>query len=327
LIADHFTRAERPRAVARYMLGGPLSLVIGYFLAGWLNELYGWRATFMLLGVPGLGLAAVAWFTLREPRLSVGRRSRDSTEAPAAALSRVDSPDVGFREVENVAPASPSRSTFREVCTTLAANVAFRHLLLCVSVLQFFGYGILQWQPAFFLRSYGLQTGELGSWFALIYGVGGILGTYWGGELASKRAAGNEPLQLNVMALMCVAFGAITALVYLSPNLYLAFASIALSAAGGGMINGPLFATIQTLVPPHQRATSIALIYLFANLIGMGLGPLTAGALSDALQPTLGTESLRYALLALCPGYLWAAWHLLRASRAVAPEVQMMDAR
>jgi predicted MFS family arabinose efflux permease len=61
LIADYFTRAERPRAVARYMLGTPLSFVIGYFLAGWLNELYGWRATFLLLGLPGLGLAALAW--------------------------------------------------------------------------------------------------------------------------------------------------------------------------------------------------------------------------------------------------------------------------
>src|SRR5688500_10553590 len=48
LIADYFTRAERPRAVAIYMLGGQLS-VVGYFAAGWLNELYGWRVTFMLL--------------------------------------------------------------------------------------------------------------------------------------------------------------------------------------------------------------------------------------------------------------------------------------
>src|SRR5688500_2799534 len=68
LIPDYFTRAERPRAVAIYMLGWPLSVVVGYFLAGWLNELYGWRITFMMLGVPGLGLAASAWFILKEPR-------------------------------------------------------------------------------------------------------------------------------------------------------------------------------------------------------------------------------------------------------------------
>src|SRR5688500_12783235 len=65
LIADYFTRAERPRAVARYMLGWPLALLIGYFAAGWLNEFWGWRATFVILGLPGLVLAALARFTLK----------------------------------------------------------------------------------------------------------------------------------------------------------------------------------------------------------------------------------------------------------------------
>ena len=69
LIPDYFTRAERPRAVAIYLLGSNVSFVIGYLLAGWFNQLYGWRATFILLGLPGLVPAALAWFTLSEPRL------------------------------------------------------------------------------------------------------------------------------------------------------------------------------------------------------------------------------------------------------------------
>lgn len=84
---------------------------------------------------------------------------------------------------------------------------------------------------------------------------------------------------------------------------------------------GPLLAAIQTLVPPRMRATSIAVTYLFANLIGMGLGPLAAGALSDALRPLFGEESLRYALLALCPGYLWCGWHSWQASRTVTRDI------
>jgi hypothetical protein len=63
---------------------------------------------------------------------------------------------------------------------------------------------------------------------------------------------------------------------------------------------------------------------LFANLIGMGLGPLAAGALSDALRPLFGEESLRYALLALCPGYLWAGWHLWQASKTVASDLEVV---
>jgi MFS family permease len=68
LLADYFDRAERPRAVAIYMLGVPLSALVGSFLAGWLNELYGWRFAFKVLGLPGLALAALAWLSLREPR-------------------------------------------------------------------------------------------------------------------------------------------------------------------------------------------------------------------------------------------------------------------
>jgi MFS family permease len=92
---------------------------------------------------------------------------------------------------------------------------------------------------------------------------------------------------------------------------------MALGAIGAATVTGPLFATVQSLVPERIRAVSIALLYLAANLIGMGLGPLAVGALSDHLRPLLGRESLRYALLAASPGYLWAAWHLWRASRTV----------
>lgn len=305
LIADYFTRAERPRAFARYMMGGPLSLVIGYFLAGWLNEIYGWRATFMMLGMPGLALAVLAWLTLKEPRFE-----RTRMGVPAG---RRDNSDTALAEAQ---PA------MREVCSTLWASVTFRHMLLCISVIYFFGYGILQWQPAFFVRSFGLQTGELGTWFAVVHGLGGIVGMYWGGELAARRAANNERLQLKAMALVYASFAVISFCMYLSSNRYVAFALMGLAAVGGATATGPLFATIQALVPQRMRSTAIAIIYLFANLIGMGLGPLVAGALSDAYRPMVGEESLRYALLTLSPGYCWCAYHLLLASRTVTRDLE-----
>jgi hypothetical protein len=49
----------------------------------------------------------------------------------------------------------------------------------------------------------------------------------------------------------------------------------------------------------------------------MGLGPLVVGALSDALNTLAGQESLRYALMALSPGYWWGGWHLWQASKTV----------
>lgn len=294
LIADHFTRAERARATARYMMGNPLSLLIGYFLAGWLNELYGWRTTFVILGLPGVALAALTWLTLKEPR----------NQQPTSLKTEV--------EVSSV----PAQPTLAEVCRILWANATFRHLLLAFSVMYFFGYGIGKWQPAFFSRSFGLQSGELGTWFAGC-GLVGVLGMYLGGELASRYAAKKEELQIKATMVIVVASAAIQACIYLSPSAPVAFGFLALSFVVFNMTAGPLFAMVQSLVPGSMRATAVALVYLFINLIGLGLGPLVAGILSDALHASLGEESLRYALVALCPGYLWAGWHLWRASRTV----------
>ncbi|HWK74445.1 MAG TPA: MFS transporter [Povalibacter sp.] len=312
LIADYYTRADRPRAIGRYMLGYPLSAVLGYFLAGWLNELYGWRVTFLLLALPGLGLAALAWFTFREPR--TGRASDADGIREAVRLSASSALD-----------GPTPHPSVRDVCVTLWNNVTFRHLLLSWSVMSFFGWGVAQWKPAFFIRSYGLDTGEVGTWFAVTYGLAGFVGTYWGGELASRCAARNERLQLKAMAVAFAFFAVISAGIYVSSSPFWAFVLMGLSLLGVYTTYGPLFATIQTLVPPRMRASALATVYLFANLIGLGLGPLAAGALSDALRLRFGEESLRYALLAMCPGYLWAAWHLYWGSRTIDGDLQSLQ--
>lgn len=316
LIADYFTRAERPRAVSIYLQGNTLSVVIGYFAAGWLNELYGWRAMFVLLALPGVALGLLALFTLKEPR--VPKRVRTT---PAAA----DVNTITEASTE-VAALSAGQRSLSHAFVTLWANATFRHLLFGFSLLSFFNYGLVNWQPVFFVRSFGLKTGELGSWFAAIYGLSGMLGMYWGGVWASRRAPNNEGLQLKAMALVNAVFaGAVWSLIYLSHNYYIAFAWMALSSLGSAAIYGPLYATLQTLVPPRLRAMSIAIFYLFANLIGAGLGPLAVGALSDALRSVFGEESLRYALLAVCPGFLWASWHLWRASRTVTRDIEAIQ--
>jgi MFS family permease len=97
---------------------------------------------------------------------------------------------------------------------------------------------------------------------------------------------------------------------------------MALAVTGLATTNGPILATIQSIVPERMRATAIAIIYLFSNLIGMGLGPLAVGALSDSLHSTFGADALRYALLAMAPGYFWGAWHLWQASKTVSQDLE-----
>lgn len=299
LIADYFTRAERPKAVAIYMLGAPLATVIGYFGAGWLNQLYGWRVTFIVLGLPGLALAALVWFTLREPR--------------CRAL------------VRDATAETHDHPSLREVRITLWAKRSFRHLLFFYAMSSFFSTGTGQWKPSFFIRTYGLDTGELGTWLAAIYGLGGFLGTWLGGVWATRYAGGNERLQLRAIAVAYCFLGFVSACTYLSPSACPAFALLAITMVATGMVVGPMYATIHALVPQRMRAMSIAILFLFANLVGMGLGPLAVGVLSDVFHPWAGENSLRYALLALTPGYLWCALHLWRAGITVARDLAIAD--
>jgi MFS family permease len=308
LIADYFSRKELPRAIAIYWQGANLSLLIGYFVAGWLNERYGWRVMFFLMGLPGLASAALAWLTIREPRSGQLRKDPNRTGDWPCPPERV--------------PMTSSQPNVKEVLMTLWGNKTFRHLLYAFCVFYFFLYGTAQWQPTFFVRSFGLQTGQLGSWLALVYGVPGIVGMYLGGEWATRYAGQNEALQLRVMAIANGVFNvAIWALIYFSQNYYVAFAWTALACLGGNIMMGPMNALPQTLVPARMRATTVAIIALFANLIGMGLGPLGVGLLSDALRPIWGQESLRYALLLFTFGYLWLSWHLWAASKTVACDI------
>jgi MFS family permease len=302
LIGDYFTRAELPKALAMYMQGATLSVFLGYFVAGWVNETYGWRVMFLVLSAPGLLMAALAGTTLKEPRLE---KSVTPREAHPALVAQ-------------------DRAPVRDVVVRLWGSESFRHLLLSFALMSFFNYGLLNWQPAYLVRRFGLGTGELGTWLACIYGVSTLIGLYLGGELASRYGAMGPKFQLRVMAVVTAGFGgALWAPIYFSGDYRLAFALMALSNLGGTTIFGPMFAILQGIVPSEMRAIAIAIVYLCANLVGMGLGPFAVGALSDALRHSVGEDSLRYALLAMCPGYLWAAWHLWRASDTIHRDMAM----
>ena len=296
LIADYFAREERPRAVSSYLLGGVLSVILGYLAAGWLSYHYGWRAMFVFLGIPSLIVAPVAWWTLSEPRRYKQQAFRLDARGQAPGMLHV--------------------------IEVLWQNRTFRYLLAVTSLNALFGSGIGVWQPSFFSRSYGFRPEALGLFFATVYGIGGAIGLYLGGYLTSRYAAGNERLQLRVFALCNASFGLLSAFIYLSRDSIVSVVLLGLAVVGGALENGPIFATAQTVVPDRMRAISISVIYLFANLLGAGVGPLVVGTLSDWLNAYFGAESLRYALLAMCPGYFVAGWMLWRASRSVVADAE-----
>jgi predicted MFS family arabinose efflux permease len=306
LIADSFVRPERPRAYSRYMLAAPLGVVFGYLFAGWLNQLYGWRTTFVALGMPGLALAALALFTLREPR----------SAEPSNKYVR------GANLLGNA--ETPVGESLCDVGKVLLNNRTFRYLLNGYSVCAFCNYGILQWQPAFFVRSFGLRTGELGIWLTMVGGVCGLIGTYLGGEISAHYASNNERQQLKAIAVAYCVYAAISICAFLSHSYVLAFGLMGIAAVVITTVLGVFWAVLNTVVLPRMRAMAVGIMFLFYNLIG-GLGSVAAGSLSDVLQPWAGNESLRYALLALWPGYFWGAWYFWRAAKTVNDDLKSVE--
>ena len=133
LVADNFNRSERPRAMAIYWSCYPLAVIFGFLAGGWLVEFYGWRITFIVIGVPGILLALLAKFTLREPRLA----QKNCAIAPPFSLTAV--------------------------LTTLWQQRTLRSIIMAFVVSYFFTMGLSQWLPTFFIRSYGMSSGELGA--------------------------------------------------------------------------------------------------------------------------------------------------------------------
>jgi MFS family permease len=308
LIADYFDRAERPLANGVYGMAAGVACLVGYGLGGWLNEFYDWRVMFMILGLPGLALAALAWFTLREPRFE-----RSGSSEAVGRFARAS------RSLLKTTASASAQLSLKETAAALWSKTTLRHLLLFWSVWGFTGSGVFQWLPAFFVRSYGLNTGELGTWFAVLVGSGGTLGPLLGGVWASRYAANNERLQLRAGAVAFFGLTILSPFIYLSPNYYLPFGLLGLYVVVSTAFCSSFWAMIQTLVPESMRATATAILSLLGYLVGGGLGSLATGALSDAfLSAHLEAHSLRYALLALwLPGFLWAAWHLWQASKSV----------
>jgi len=297
LIADYFDRSERPHAMAIYWLCSPLAVLIGFLIGGWLIELMGWRNTFMVMGGVGIILAVLARLTLREPRVARPTRSV-------------------------VAPPS-----FRSVFTLLWQQATFRCVVVAFCVAYFFTSGLIQWLPSFFIRSYGMTAGEVGAWLAVLWGLGGLIGTYVGGILASRYARDNEALQMKACAVVFSLGGLFYILLFLSSSQHQAMIYLAFLGLLTTMCNGVIFSAIQSLANEHMRSTALAVIFLLANLIGFGLGPIATGLLSDLLNPMFGQESLRYALTAFSPGLIWSGYYYWKASGTIEADIESVESQ
>jgi MFS family permease len=289
LIADYFPPERRATALSIYSAGIYVGVLFGYLAGGWVNEFFGWRNAFFVVGLPGLLLALLVRFTVREP-------PRGQSEPPRAP--------------SEPAAADEAPEPWQDVFRFLWSLRSFRHLAFGAGIAAFSGYGFSQWAPTFLRRVHEMSSGEVGTWLGLIIGFGGLLGAPLGGLLADRKGHVDVRWYAWVPAVSAVA-----------PALLIYIPAVILSA----MYLGPTLAMIQAMVKLRMRAMASAVLFLILNLIGLGLGPQVVGALSDLLTPHYGQEAVRYSLLIVSLTAVWAGLHYALAARTLADDLRAKD--
>ena len=296
LITDAVEPAKRSSAIAFYGLGIPIGSLLGLIVGGIVNDLWGWRIAFMVVGVPGLLLAFMVPMFIKEVRA----RGADTpvTTGASGALS------IG--------------QALREVFSTRA----FVYIAIAASFTAFLGYGKGVWALILFQRSHGLSAGETGLLLGVALGIAGILGTWLGGYFADRFGKTDRRHMLTTPTIGMAVAAPILFLGYAVTEWHVAIALLFVPTVLNAAYYGPTFACVHGLVQPEARAMASAVMLFLQNLIGLGLGPLLFGMASEELKPTLGTESVRYVLYGAAWLGLIPAFFFWRASLRLGKELK-----
>ena len=249
---------------------------------------------FFVVGVPGILLAILVRYTLREPARGMAEGRVDQVEQP------------GIKE------------TFQ----FMWRKRSFRHLAFGGALTAFVGYGVVTWVPSFLIRSHGMETGEVGTWLGLILGIPGGIGIALGGYMADKLGASDTRWYLWIVSVALLAGVPFAFGVYLSDSALAALLFLIMPIALGNFYQATTFSQTQGLATLRMRSVAAAVLLFILNIIGLGAGPQAVGIVSDLLNPTYGQESLRYSLLIFSFVNIWSAYHYYVAGKYLEEELE-----
>jgi predicted MFS family arabinose efflux permease len=300
LISDYVPASRRAGALAVHTAGASIGTIVGVALAGWLSTQIGWRQTFLVLGMPGLLMAAMVRITLKEPPRGFS--------------------DGAIHSARDFMPLGP---TIRYLwgCRSYVQLVTIQALATLAN------FGLNQWLPSFYTRTFGMNIAMVGLYFGLAYGVGSTLGALGGGFLANRlsRRDIRRPLRL---AAACYAVAVSLGLaIFLAPTATWALGANFLFSMILFIPTGALFALVQSVVPSQMRALASAITMFCASAVGIGAGPFFVGVTSDALAPAFGGESLRYALMIATGFLLWPVFHCRLANKHLKADLAAASSR
>lgn len=292
LIADYFPPEKRATAFAVYASGIYVGVGLGFWLGGWINDNYGWRMAFFVVGLPGVLMALIVRFTVREPP----------------------------RGLSDHLAGNIQEYTVQEVWRFFSTLPAARNASLAGGFHAFVGYGLGAWLPAFFIRVHHMTPGSLGQWLSWITAIGGLVGSFAGGWLADRWVRSNPRARPYVGVI-----GTLLSIPPLALALLLADTEIALLALlpyniATTLWLGPTVAVIQELVPPAMRAMASAVFLFIVTIIGLGAGPQVIGILNDLIGTS---DAVRYSLLyvAIIMNII-AAWFFWRTATTLAHDLE-----
>lgn len=295
MVSDLYPARRRSTALAVLMLGSSLGAVVGLGLGGWIAQHHGWRLAFLLIGAPGIFLGLLLLFTVRSPKT-----------APLPAHLVAAQQDGWLKTLQD-----------------LLQTPSFLWLVLTGGAAAIAGYAIGTWSPSFLIRSHGLNMQQAGFLVGVVGGSGAALGTLACGIVTDRLARRDAGWQIGVPLLGTLISIPFALAYFLWPqgtafqaggiNVPTAFMFYSVFAFFGVWWATPCLGAITHLFPATRLAQATAIFVMSMTLLGVGVGPLLIGVLSDFFLPALGAESLRYALAASVSMLVLAAIFLVLA--------------
>ncbi len=295
IVSDCFPAERRPMALSIFALGAPIGAWLAADVAGGIAQAYGWRGAFLALGIPGVILGLLVFFTVREP-----------------VRGRLD------------AGTSAEKASFSQALAFLWRQRAAFHIIMASGVCSLWGWGLAWFTPTFLLRTYGLNVAQAGAITGQIHLIGGTVATVVAAWLMSRPFMFDPRRVIWVLGGVTGCATVLSIIAYGTHSLELARLMLWGFLPAIYFFIGPCMALVLNLAPSHMRSTFTAWSVLVGNVFNLIIAVQGVGILSDWFGRAHGADaaSLRLALLVLAPTGFWATWHFVLAARTVVPDMQ-----